>query len=104
MKDKETLYQISEIASSPKRLLVLYIISQDSFCGYTRIMDCFKKYNIPISSSEVYKHIHILNKFRLIRSKERKFVATGMGIRFINGIKCLLEREEKGSNNGKISR
>ena len=78
------LIEVSKVMSGPKRMLLLYMLS-NSPKGYSGIAEAFKKEGIKIGSSEVYKHLYMLIKNGLVsKSFDRVYSATLKGCELIN--------------------
>ena len=80
MKEKlmKELFTLSNIFASPKRILVLEFLKDESI-GYTQIAKKFEEENVPIGSSEVYKHLKILTDNGFVFNNYKRYVLTKKG-------------------------
>jgi predicted transcriptional regulator len=85
---------VSDAFASPKRLLLLFIL-RDSHVGYTTITNNFKEKNIPIGSSEVYKHITNLMKHGFITKKDNRYMLTSRGVKATQAIEEIINTSSK---------
>jgi len=85
--------EISVVFSSFKRLVMLYIIEIEP-CGYTQLTKRVESLDIPIGSSEVYKHLRILLKNDLISKKQTSYLITTKGMKIIELINNIPEESE----------
>lgn len=76
------IFDISQTFASGKRLLLLFILQNEPM-GYTLITKWFERMQIPIGSSEVYKHINCLLENGFISKKGSSYVPTLRGLRAI---------------------
>lgn len=76
------IFDVSQTFASGKRLLLLFILQSEPM-GYTMITKWFERMQIPIGSSEVYKHINCLLENGFISKKGSSYVLTLRGLRAI---------------------
>lgn len=78
----QNIFDVSTTFASGKRLLLLFILQNEPM-GYTLITKWFDRMNIPIGSSEVYKHLNCLLDYGFIAKKGNSYVLTLKGLRAI---------------------
>ena len=97
-KQMDDIFAISEVFSSPKRLMILDILSKEPM-GYTEITNCFERSGMLIGSSEVYKHLKILISNGFISQKKEslygKYLITKRGMVAVEKIKEIAGTEAK---------
>ena len=89
-----SLMELAKVMSGPKRMFLLYILTREPM-GFTLIDKVFKMNGIPIGGSEVYKHIRVLTKNRLINQSGKIYSATLKGVEFIKSLNSVVETADK---------
>jgi predicted transcriptional regulator len=86
--------ELARVISGPKRMFLLCMLTKEPM-GYTQIEATFKLNRIPIGSSEVYKHLKVLLKDRMLTRSGRLYLATLKGVEFIKSISCVVDMPDK---------
>lgn len=89
MTDIEQLLEVSQVMGSGKRSVLLMMINGKP-CSYTQIEKGFRKVEIKIGSSEIYKHLEILLKFKYIAKRGKVYLITLKGKKLIEGLEELV--------------
>jgi predicted transcriptional regulator len=89
MEQFEQLLEVSTVLGSGKRTILLFILNGKPM-SYTQIDKGFRKIQIKIGSSEVYKHIDILMKYKYIAKKGKIYLITLKGKKLIEGLEELI--------------
>ena len=85
----DQLIEVSKIMGSAKRSILLMIINERPM-SYTQIERGFRKFEIKIGSSEVYKHLEILMKYKYIAKRGKVYLVTLKGKKLIEGLEQLV--------------
>ena len=86
----QDILNISQTFASGKRLLLLFILKNQSM-GYTSIVKSFENMSIPIGSSEIYKHLNHLLKEGFISKNTKMYVLTLKGFRAVENTIDIME-------------
>lgn len=89
MTDIEQVLEVSQVMGSGKRSVLLMMINGKPM-SYTNIEKGFRKVEIKIGSSEVYKHLEILLKFKYIAKRGKVYLITLKGKKLIEGLSELV--------------
>jgi len=89
MEQFEQLLEVSTVLGSGKRTMLLFILNGKP-SSYTQIDKGFRKLQIKIGSSEIYKHIDILMKYKYIAKKSKVYLITLKGKKLIEGLEELI--------------
>ena len=81
-KNIQEILNVSQTFASGKRLLLLFMLKNQPM-GYTSIVKTFDNMNIPIGSSEIYKHLNHLLKEGFIAKNTKLYVLTLKGFRTV---------------------
>lgn len=81
----QNILDVSSTFASGKRLLILFIL-KDQPKGYTSIVKNFKKYDISIGTSEVYKHLKKLLEGEYIVKSGKNYILTLKGLNATNNV------------------
>jgi predicted transcriptional regulator len=76
------LLEVSKVLSSGKRALLLSALNSKPM-SYTQIEKEFRKMEIKIGSSEVYKHLSLLMKFKCVAKRGKVYLVTLKGKKLI---------------------
>jgi len=87
--DVEQMLEVSQIMGSGKRSVLLLMLNSKPM-SYTQIDKGFRKFEIKIGSSEIYKHIDILMKFKYIAKRGKTYLVTLKGKKLIEGLEQLI--------------
>jgi len=86
MVDKvQEILDVSSTFASGKRLLILFILKNQPM-GYTNIVKNFKKHDISIGTSEVYKHLRKLLEGEYIIKSGKNYILTLKGLNATNNV------------------
>ena len=85
----EQLIEVSQVMGSAKRSVLLMILNEKPM-SYTQIKKGFAKFEIKIGSSEVYKHLEILQKYKYIAKRNKVYLVTLKGKKLIEGLEQLV--------------
>jgi predicted transcriptional regulator len=83
--DDGSVAEISEVFGSRKRTMLLFLL-KDRPMGYTQIEKGFRKREIKIGSSEIYKHLDVLLRHRLIVKRGKVYLVTLRGKKLIESL------------------
>ena len=89
MTDVQQMLEVSTVLGSGKRSVLLMMLNSKPM-SYTQIEKTFRKYEIKIGSSEIYKHIDILLKFKYIAKRGKVYLVTLKGKKLIEGLEQLI--------------
>ncbi len=78
----QDIFDVSQAFASGKRLLLLFILKNEPM-GYTTMSKYFERMDVPIGSSEVYKHLKQLIDGGYISKKSNSYVLTLKGLRTV---------------------
>jgi len=78
----QDIFDVSQTFASGKRMLLLFILKNEPM-GYTLITKYFQKMEIPIGSSEVYKHLKQLLNNGFITKKSNSYMLTLKGLKAV---------------------
>jgi len=78
----QDIFDVSQTFASGKRMLLLFILKNEPM-GYTVITKYFQKMEVPIGSSEVYKHLRQLLDGGFITKKSNNYVLTLKGLKAV---------------------
>jgi predicted transcriptional regulator len=87
--DIEQLLEVSQVLGSGKRAVLLLMLNGKPM-SYTQIDKTFRKFEIKIGSSEIYKHLEILLKFKYIAKRAKTYLVTLKGKKLIEGLEELV--------------
>jgi len=87
--DIEQLLEVSQVLGSGKRAVLLMALNGKPM-SYTLIDKAFRKFEIKIGSSEIYKHLDILLKFKYIAKRGKTYLVTLKGKKLIEGLEALV--------------
>jgi len=90
MEQFEQLLEVSTVLGSGKRTMLLFILNGKPG-SYTQIDKGFRKLQIKIGSSEIYKHLDILMKYKYIAKKNKVYLITLKGKKLIEGLEELVD-------------
>lgn len=90
----QQLSEVSLVLSSRKRTILLYILKK-SPTTYTQMTRKFKRLNIKIGSSEIYKHLDILKKKKYIVKRGKVYLITLKGKKLIESLEALVSVPDK---------
>jgi predicted transcriptional regulator len=90
MKDVNQIAEVSKVLGSAKRTLLLFIINEKPM-SYTEIDKKFRKMEVKIGSSEVYKHLDILQENKYMAKKGKMYVVTLKGRKLIEGLEAVID-------------
>jgi predicted transcriptional regulator len=79
------LLEVSQVLSSGKRAVLLSILNTKPM-SYTQIEKEFRKLEIKIGSSEIYKHLSMLIKFKYVVKRSKVYLVTLKGKKLIEGL------------------
>jgi len=82
------LAEISEVLGSKKRTVLLFLLNSQPM-SYTQIERGFWKKEIKIGSSEIYKHLGILLKYRYIAKRGKVYLVTLKGKKLIESLNSI---------------
>jgi predicted transcriptional regulator len=82
------IFEISEVLASAKRTLLLFLLNSQPM-SYTQIEKGFKKNEIKIGSSEIYKHLDILLKHKYIAKRGKIYVVTLKGKKLVESLSSI---------------
>ncbi len=90
----EQLTEFSLVLGSAKRTVLLFILN-DKPMSYTEIDRKFRKLEIGIGSSEVYKHLDILMDKKFIAKKGKVYLVTLKGKALIENLSSIVDTPPK---------
>jgi predicted transcriptional regulator len=82
------IFEISEVLASAKRTLLLFLLNSQPM-SYTQIEKGFKKNEIKIGSSEIYKHLDVLLKHKYIAKRGKIYVVTLKGKKLVESLSSI---------------
>ncbi|MEM5766106.1 MAG: hypothetical protein QW423_00480 [Candidatus Aenigmatarchaeota archaeon] len=82
------IFEISEVLSSAKRTLLLFLLNNQPM-SYTQIERGFKKNEVKIGSSEIYKHLEVLLKHRYVAKRGKIYLVTLKGKKLVESLKSI---------------
>ena len=89
-KNIQNILNISQTFASGKRLLLLFMLKNQPM-GYTSIVKTFEDMDIPIGSSEIYKHLNHLLKEGFIAKNTKMYILTLKGFRAVENTIDIME-------------
>ena len=89
-KNIQEILNVSQTFSSGKRLLLLFMLKSKPM-GYTSIVKSFGDLDIPIGSSEIYKHLNHLLQQGLIAKNMKFYVLTLKGFKTVENTMNIIE-------------
>lgn len=90
----DKIAEVSEVLGSKKRTLLLFLLSSQPL-SYSSIEKGFRKMNISIGSSEIYKHLNVLMKHNYIVKNGRSYFVTLKGKKLIESLEEVTELPPK---------
>jgi predicted transcriptional regulator len=90
MKEVPQIVEVSKVLGSAKRTLLLFIINEKPM-SYTEIDRKFRRMEVKIGSSEVYKHLDILQEFKYVAKRGKMYVVTLKGRKLIEGLEAVID-------------
>jgi predicted transcriptional regulator len=89
MREKiDQLLEVSQVLGSGKRTILLFML-KDKPMSYTEMDKKFRKFEIKIGSSEIYKHLEILLNTKYIAKRGKVYMITLKGKKLIEGLEEL---------------
>ena len=85
------IQDLSDLMSSGKRVIILKVIKDYTFSGYTTLKNELESKGLSLVSSECYKHIRFLKKLGLVEHQDQKFRITEKGEDFVNLMELMVE-------------
>lgn len=76
------LFEVSRGFSSYKRLIILSLL-MDEPKGYSELEMGFVEINVPIASSELYKHLKTLSEVGYMKKQKKKYLISSRGLKAI---------------------
>lgn len=86
--NEEIISEISEVLASVKRTFLLFFLNSQPM-SYTQIEKGFRKKEIKIGSSEIYKHLDILLKHRYIVKRGKVYLVTLKGKKLVENLSSM---------------
>jgi len=86
----EQMLEVSTVMGSGKRSVLLMMLNSKPM-SYTQIDKGFRKFEMKIGSSEVYKHLDILLKFKYVAKRGKVYLVTLKGKKLIEGLEQLID-------------
>jgi predicted transcriptional regulator len=86
--DEGNIIEISEVLGSKKRTVLLFLLNNQPM-GYTQIEKGFKRKEIKIGSSEIYKHLNVLMRHRYIAKRGKIYLVTLKGKKMVESLDSL---------------
>jgi predicted transcriptional regulator len=86
----DQLIEVSQVMGSAKRSVLLMLLNGKPM-SYTQIEKGFKKFEIKIGSSEIYKHLEILLNFKYVAKRGKVYLVTLKGKKLIEGLEALVD-------------
>lgn len=80
--------EISEVFGSRKRTVLLFLLNGQPM-SYTQIERGFKKKEMKIGSSEIYKHLEVLMRHRCIAKRGKVYLVTLKGKKLVESLDSL---------------
>jgi len=90
-KKTDEIFLISDVFASRKRVLLMFML-KENYLGYVRLSNLMSKL-VKIGSSEMYKHLHMLEKYGMIVKQDRKFILTKKGLTAVECIEKIIDAE-----------
>ena len=87
--DVEQMLEVSQVMGSGKRSVLLMMLNSKPM-SYTQIEKGFRKFEIKIGSSEIYKHLDILLRLKYVAKRGKVYLVTLKGKKLIEGIEQLI--------------
>jgi len=87
--DVEQMLEVSQVLGSGKRSVLLLMLNSKPM-SYTQIEKGFRKFEIKIGSSEIYKHLDILLRFKFIAKRGKVYLVTLKGKKLVEGVEQLV--------------
>lgn len=85
----EQLIEVSQVMGSAKRSVLLMMLNIKPM-SYTQIEKGFRKFEIKIGSSEIYKHLEILLRYKYVAKRGKVYLVTLKGKKLIEGLEALV--------------
>lgn len=85
----DMLIEVSTVLGSAKRTVMLFMLNSRPM-SYTQIEKGFRKFEIKIGSSEIYKHLDILLRFKYVAKRGKVYLVTLKGKKLIEGLEQLV--------------
>lgn len=85
----EQMIEVSQVMGSAKRSVLLLMINGRPM-SYTQIERGFKKFEMKIGSSEIYKHLEILLRFKYVAKRGKIYIVTLKGKKLIEALDGLV--------------
>jgi len=82
------IFEISEVLASAKRTLLLFLLNNQPM-SYTQIEKGFRKNEVKIGSSEIYKHLDVLLKYRYIAKRGKMYMVTLKGKKLVESLSSI---------------
>lgn len=86
--NSQSIFEISEVLGSAKRALLLFLLNSQPM-SYTQIEKGFRRNEIKIGSSEIYKHLEVLLKHRYIAKKGKIYFVTLKGKKLVESLSSI---------------
>ena len=86
----EQMLEVSQVMGSGKRSVLLMLLNGKPM-SYTLIEKSFRKFEIKIGSSEIYKHLDILLKYKYVAKRGKVYLVTLKGKKLIEGLEQLID-------------
>jgi len=86
----EQLLEVSQVMGSGKRAVLLMILNGKPM-SYTEIEKKFRKLEMKIGSSEIYKHLYILLRYKYTVKRGKLYIVTLKGKKLIEGLETLVD-------------
>jgi len=83
--DDGNITEISEVLGSRKRTILLFLLKNQPM-GYTQIERGFRKREVKIGSSEIYKHLDVLLRHRYIVKQGKSYIVTLRGKKLVESL------------------
>ena len=83
-----TLLEVSQVMGSGKRSVLLFMLNEKPM-SYTEIDKRFRRFEIKIGSSEIYKHVDILLKTKFCAKRGKVYLVTLKGKKLIESLEQL---------------
>jgi predicted transcriptional regulator len=88
------LSEVSATLGSQKRTFMLYVL-KDRPMGYTQIARGFKDIDVKIGSSEIYKHLDMLQRGRYVAKRKKTYMITLKGMTLVKAVEDLSKVPER---------
>jgi predicted transcriptional regulator len=86
--NEEIIGEISEVLASAKRTMLLFLLNSQPM-SYTQIEKGFKKKEIKIGSSEIYKHLDVLLRYKYIAKHGKVYLVTLKGKKLVENLSLI---------------